>query len=89
MLGPLPRLHRWVLIALSALTGAGLGAWVSYWSLSHGELGCGDVLLGVCVTPVVNLVPVLVGGALGLLVALWLVYQPDQPHRLPVDRDRR
>lgn len=87
MLGPLPRLHRWVLIGLSALTGAGLGAWVSHWSVAGADYGCSDVLLGFCVAPTVNLVPVLVGAALGLMAAVWLVYEPDEPRRLPLDRD--
>jgi hypothetical protein len=86
MLGRLPRLHRWVLIALSALTGSGLGAWVSHWSIGGSGYSCTDVLLGVCVAPNVNLVPVLVGTGLGLMAAVWMTYQPDQPRRLPVDR---
>lgn len=87
MLGRLPRMHRWVLIVLSALTGSGLGAWVSHWSVAGSEYGCSDVLLGVCVMPEVNLIPVLVGAGLGLMAAVWLIYQPDQPRRLPLDRD--
>jgi hypothetical protein len=85
MLGPLPRLHRWVLIGLSALSGAGLGAWVSHWTLHTTGYGCSDMLMGICVLPQVSLLPVLVGTALGLMVALWMVYQPDEPRRLPVD----
>ena len=88
MLGRLPRLHRWVLILCSALTGAGLGAWVSHWSVRGADYGCSDVLLGVCVAPTVNLVPLLVGAGLGLMGALWLVYQPDAPRRVPLDRPR-
>lgn len=87
MLGPLPRLHRWVLVALSAVMGAGLGAWVSHWSLRTADFGCTDVLLGVCVAPSVNLLPVLAGTALGLMTAVWLVHQPDTPRRLPIDED--
>ncbi|HEX2175042.1 MAG TPA: OapA N-terminal domain-containing protein [Nocardioidaceae bacterium] len=87
MLGRLPRLHRWVLIVLSALTGSGLGAWVSHWTVRTSEFGCGDVLLGVCLMPDVNLLPVLVGTGLGLMGAIWLVYEPDQPRRLPLDKD--
>jgi hypothetical protein len=87
MLGPLPRLHRWILIGLSTLSGAGLGAWVSHWTLRSADYACTDVLLGVCALPQVNLLPVLVGGGLGLMIALWLVYQPDEPRRLPIDRD--
>ncbi len=86
MLGPLPRLHRWVLAGLSALSGAGLGAWVSHWMLSTAAYSCSDVLVGICLLPQVNLLPVLVGAALGLMVALWMVYQPDEPRHLPVDR---
>lgn len=89
MLGPLPRLHRWVLVGLSVMSGAGLGAWVSHWSVASAEYGCSDVLLGVCVAPTVNLVPVLVGAGLGLMAALWLTYQPDEPRRLPLDKDWR
>jgi hypothetical protein len=89
MLGRLPRLHRWVLILLSTLTGAGLGAWVSHWSLRTSDYGCADVLLGVCVAANVNLLPVLLGGGLGFLAAVWLVTPPDEPRRLPLDRDRR
>ncbi len=87
MLGPLPRLHRWVLIALSTLTGSGLGAWVSHWTISTSDFTCGDVLLGVCVMPEVNLVPVLVGAGLGLMAAIWLVYQPVPSSRLPLRKD--
>lgn len=86
MLGRLPRMHRWALIVVSTLTGAGLGAWVSHWSVSRADSGCTDVLAGVCVAPSVNLIPVLAGGALGLATSLWLVYEPDRPRRLPVDR---
>jgi hypothetical protein len=86
MLGPLPRFHRWVLVALSGLSGAGLGAWVSHWTLRSADYSCGDVLLGVCVMPQVNLLPLLVGTGLGLMIAIWLVYQPDEPRDLPVDR---
>jgi hypothetical protein len=87
MLGRLPRLHRWVLIFLSTLTGSGLGTWVSHWSLRTSDYGCADVLLGVCVMPSVNLLPVLVGAGLGLMVSVWLVYEPEKPRRLPLDRD--
>lgn len=85
MLGPLPRLHRWVLVALSTFTGMGLGAWVSHWSVRGADYGCSDVLLGVCLMPDVNLLPVLVGAGLGLMAAVWLVYQPDEPRRLHLD----
>lgn len=87
MLGRLPRLHRWMLIILSAISGSGLGAWVSHWSIQGSDFSCTDVLLGVCVMPEVNLVPVLVGAGLGLMAAVWLTYQPDEPRRLPLDRD--
>ena len=56
MLGRLPRLHRWVLIALSALTGTGLGAWMSHLSIGGSGYSCTDVLLGVCVAPNVRAV---------------------------------
>ena len=85
MLGPLPRLHRWVLVALSVLTGTSLGASVSHWSLRASDYSCSDVLLGACVAPDVNLMPVLAGACLGLMAAVWLTYQPDQPRRLPLD----
>jgi hypothetical protein len=87
MFGRLPRLHRWVLVVLSMLTGTGLGAWVSHWSLRGADYSCTDVLVGICLAPSVNLVPVLVGAGLGLMAAVWLTYQPDQPRRLPVDRN--
>lgn len=86
MLGRLPRLHRWVLIVLSALTGTSLGAWVSHWSISRSGYDCGDVLSGVCLAPTVNLAPVVVGTALGLMAAVWLVYEPDPPRRVPIEK---
>jgi len=85
VLGRLPRLHRWVLMICSALCGTGLGAWVSYWSLQRSGYSCTDVMLGVCIAPGVNLVPVLVGTGVGLMAAVWLTYQPDPPRHLPVD----
>jgi hypothetical protein len=84
--GRLPRLHRWVLAALSVLAGCGLGAWVSHWSIRGSDFACTDVLLGVCLAPDVNVVPVLVGAGLGLMAAVWLTYQPDAPRQLPVDK---
>ena len=88
MLGRLPRLHRWVLMCCSTLCGTGLGAWVSYWSLQRSGYSCTDVLLGVCLAPGVNLIPVLVGTGVGLMAAVWLTYQPDPPRHLPVDSRR-
>jgi hypothetical protein len=86
MLGRLPRLHRRVLVVLSTLSGAGLGAWVSHWSLRGAESTCSDVLAG-CVPAAVDPLPVLVGAALGLMAAVWLVYQPQEPRRVRLDRD--
>jgi hypothetical protein len=89
MFGRLPRLHRCVLFTLSALAGAGLGAWVSHWSLGGADQACSDAMLGVCVAPGVNAVPLVAGAALGLMIAVWLVSEPHEPRRIPVERDRR
>ena len=78
MFGRLPRLHRCVLFTLSALAGAGLGAWVSHWSMRGSDL-----------VPGVDAVPLVAGAALGLLVATWLVSEPHEPRRIPVERNRR
>jgi hypothetical protein len=78
MFGRLPRLHRFVLFTLSAFAGAGLGAWVSHWSMR-----------GTYLAPGVDAGPLVAGAALGLMVAVWLVSEPHEPRRIPVERNRR
>jgi hypothetical protein len=81
MFGSLPRMHRWVLVGVCGISGGLLGAWVSYVAVSRIPQNCADVLLGVCVVSSVNLVPIIAGVGLGLLGALLLVYNPEDPHR--------
>lgn len=89
MFGRLPRLHRFVLFTLSALAGAGLGGWVSHWSMISADRACSDAALGACVAPGIDAVPLVAGAALGLMVAVWLVSEPHEPRRIPVERNRR
>lgn len=88
MLGPLPRLHRWVVTLVGGLAGAAVGAWVSSLASAQSMYSCSDVLLGVCVAPAVNLLPVVGGLCLGLLAGLLLVYDPHDPHRVARERHR-
>lgn len=89
MIGPLPRLHRWILRLVCAVAGAALGAWVSGLAAAQSGYVCTDVLLGVCIAPTLNLLPIIAGTALGLIAALILVYDPHDPHRtVSVDEDR-
>jgi hypothetical protein len=88
MIGPLPRLHRWILLLVCALAGAALGAWVSLLAAAQSDYVCGEVLLGVCIAPTLNLLPIIAGTALGLIAGLILVYDPHDPHRtVAVDED--
>ncbi|MDP9444860.1 MAG: hypothetical protein M3P83_11165 [Actinomycetota bacterium] len=86
MLGPLPRLHRWMLLGVCAVTGAVLGAWLADRAATGASYSCSDVLAGVCLAPTVNLVPVLAGLALGLLVAFVLGSRPQRPPTVPRNR---
>lgn len=81
MLGPLPRLHRWTLIGVCVIAGALLGAWIADLSATTAPYACSDVLTGTCLAPTINLLPVLAGIALGLLIGLGLVHQPQRPVR--------
>jgi hypothetical protein len=81
MIGPLPRLHRWVLFVVCAVGGAVLGAWVSGLAVAQSDYVCGEILLGVCIAPTVNLLPIIAGTALGLIAALILLYDPHDPDR--------
>jgi len=78
MFGRLPRLHRFVLFTLSAFAGAGLGAWISHWPTR-----------GAGLAPGLDVVPLVAGAAVGLMVAAWLVGEPHEPRRVPVERNRR
>ena len=58
MLGPLPRLHRWIVCALALVTCIGVGAWLAFTLPIPVLAGSGAV----------------VGAALGLVVVLLLLH---------------
>lgn len=86
MIGPLPRLHRWTLLLIGTVAGAALGAWVSKLAVGQSDYACTDVLLGVCIGPALNVLPIIAGIALGLLSTLILIYHPEDTRRA-ISRD--
>lgn len=90
MIGPLPRLHRWILLLVSGLAGAALGAWVSRLAAAQSDYACSEIMLGVCIGTTLNLLPIVAGTTLGLIAALILVYHPHDPHRpVATEKDQR
>ena len=65
MLGPLPRLHRWIVCALALVTCIGVGAWLAFTLPIPVLAGSGAV----------------VGAALGLVVVLLLLHDDESHAR--------
>lgn len=67
MLGPLPRMHRWILIAVSLLVCVASGAWLAWFTP----------------VPIVASAGALIGAAAGVVAAYAMVHDfgHPEPHR--------